>query len=184
MGLGALALFAGAPDAAMALFGSAPQFGMLSFFKYTRSEEAAADLFGVSFMEKTGQSADGNVTFMEKFRYQELMSESRRDPYFRAHPISSDRVSAIAQARQGNLRQGAPADAEEIMQLAMMKAKLVGFIGPANRVALALSGQRPVAARELCARHRRLSRRRHQGRADADRGADRRTNRTIPISRS
>ena len=40
MGLGALALFAGAPDAAMALIASAPQFQMLSFFKHTRSEEA------------------------------------------------------------------------------------------------------------------------------------------------
>ena len=33
LGLGALALFAGAPDAAMALFGSAGQFGMLTAFK-------------------------------------------------------------------------------------------------------------------------------------------------------
>ena len=32
---------------------------------------------------------------MENFRYQELMSESRRDPYFRSHPISSDRIAAL-----------------------------------------------------------------------------------------
>ncbi len=134
MGLGALALFAGAPDAALALFGSAPQFGMLSFFKHTRSEEAASDLFGVSLMEKTGQSADGNVSFMEKFRYQELMSESRRDPYFRAHPVSSDRIGTItrrAKEISASAREQTP---EEIMDLKMMQAKLVGFIGPANRV--------------------------------------------------
>ncbi|MEZ6028220.1 MAG: M48 family metalloprotease [Hyphomonadaceae bacterium] len=134
MGLGALALFAGAPDAALALFGSAPQFGMMSFFKHTRSEEAAADLFGVGLMEKTGQSADGNISFMEKFRYQELMSESRRDPYFRVHPTSSDRVSTIAKRAKEITAKARPQTPREIEELAMMKAKLVGFIGPPNRV--------------------------------------------------
>lgn len=135
MGLGALALFAGAPDAALALFGSASQFGILSFFKHTRSEEAASDLFGVHLMEKTGQSADGNVSFMENFRYQELMSESRRDPYFRAHPVSSDRVAAISRRAATISTKGNPDKPEDIEDLAMMKAKLVGFIGPAARVA-------------------------------------------------
>lgn len=134
MGLGALALFAGAPDAAMALFASAPQFQMLSFFKHTRSEEAASDLFGVQLMEKTGQSADGNISFMEKFRYQELMSETRRDPYFRVHPTSSDRVSTIAKRAKEISAKARPQTPEEIRQLEMMKAKLVGFIGPPNRV--------------------------------------------------
>jgi predicted Zn-dependent protease len=32
---------------------------------------------------------------MEHFRYEELMSEARRDPYFRSHPISSDRIAAL-----------------------------------------------------------------------------------------
>lgn len=134
MGLGALALFAGAPDAAMALFASAPQFQMLSFFKHTRSEEAASDLFGVQLMEKTGQSADGNVSFMEKFRYQELMSEGRRDPYFRVHPISSARVSAIANRAKEISAKARPQTPKEIQQLKMMQAKLVGFIGPPSRV--------------------------------------------------
>ena len=85
-------------------------------------------------MEKTGQSADGNVTFMEKFRYQELMSESRRDPYFRAHPISSDRVGTIAKRAEEITAKARPQTPEAIDELAMMKAKLVGFIGPPNRV--------------------------------------------------
>jgi predicted Zn-dependent protease len=134
MGLGALALFAGAPDAALALFGSAPQFQMMNFFKHTRSEEAACDLFGVELMEKTGQSADGNVSFMEKFRYQELMSETRRDPYFRVHPLSSDRVSIVTRRAKEISAKARSQTPDEILRLEMMQAKLVGFIGPANRV--------------------------------------------------
>ncbi len=135
MGLGALALFAGAPDAALALFGSAPQFGLMTIFKFTRVEESAADQYGLTFLEKTGQSADGLVSFMENFRYQELMSESRRDPYFRSHPISSDRIAALSRRAKEVTAKSHPQSEHDIEQLAMMKAKLVGFIGPANRVA-------------------------------------------------
>lgn len=134
MGLGALALFAGAPDAAMALFGSASQFGMLTFFKYTRAEESAADLYSLTLMEKTGQSADGFASFMENFRYQELMTENRRDPYFRSHPIWSDRIGAVTRKAAAITAKARPQTPKEIEQLAMMQAKLVGFIGPPNRV--------------------------------------------------
>lgn len=136
MGLGALALFAGAPDAALALFGSAGQFGMLTYFKFSRPDESAADQYGLDFLEKTGQSADGLASFMEHFRYEELMSESRRDPYFRSHPISSDRISALQRRAKEITAKSKPQSPETIEQLAMMKAKLVGFIGPATRVAV------------------------------------------------
>ncbi|MEQ1782325.1 MAG: M48 family metalloprotease [Hyphomonadaceae bacterium] len=134
MGLGALALFAGAPDAALALFGSAPQFGMLSAFKFTRAEESAADQFGLNILRDTHQSGEGLPSFMEHFRYEELMSESRRDPYFRSHPISSDRISAIAKRAREVSVNAQPQSPKDIDDLAMMKAKLVGFIGPPARV--------------------------------------------------
>jgi predicted Zn-dependent protease len=134
MGLGALALFAGAPDAAMALFGSASQFGMLAAFKFTRAEESAADQFGLNVLETTHQSADGLPGFMEHFRYEELMSESRRDPYFRSHPISTDRIAALTKRAAAITAKSQPQDPRTIEQLAMMKAKLVGFIGPPARV--------------------------------------------------
>ncbi|MDP3494788.1 MAG: M48 family metalloprotease [Hyphomonadaceae bacterium] len=134
MGLGALALFAGAPDAALALFGSSSTFGMLSAFKFTRAEESAADQFGLDILDATQQSADGLPGFMEHFRYEELMSENRRDPYFRSHPISSDRISALTRRAAVITAKSKPQSQETLDQLAMMKAKLVGFIGPASRV--------------------------------------------------
>jgi predicted Zn-dependent protease len=134
LGLGALALAAGAPDAAMALFGSASQFGMLTAFKFTRVEESAADQYGLDFLAKTNQSAEGLVSFMERFRYEELMSETRRDPYFRSHPISTDRIAALRKRAAEVSAKSQPQSERSLDQLAMMKAKLVGFIGPATRV--------------------------------------------------
>jgi predicted Zn-dependent protease len=135
IGLGVLAIAAGAPDAGMALIGSSQQFAMLTFFSYTRDEESAADQYGVTFMDKTGQSADGLVSFLEKFRYEELMSSAKRDPYFRSHPISSDRISAIRARAAEVTARSHPQSQEDIDDLAMMKAKLIGFIGPPSRVA-------------------------------------------------
>lgn len=134
MGLGALALFAGAPDAALALFGSSSMFGTLSAFKFTRAEESAADQFGLNILEHTQQSGDGLPGFMEHFRYEELMSESRRDPYFRSHPISSDRIAAITKRAHEISATAKPQSQKTIDELAMMQAKLVGFIGPPARV--------------------------------------------------
>jgi predicted Zn-dependent protease len=134
IGLGVLAIAAGAPDAGMALIGSAQQFGLLTAFKYTRNEESQADQYGLSFLEATGQSGDGLVEFMEKFRFEELMSESRRDPYFRSHPVSSDRIAAIRRRASEISSKAAPQSQRSLDQMAMMKAKLIGFLGPNSRV--------------------------------------------------
>ncbi len=134
IGLGVLAIAAGAPDAGMALIGSAPQFGLLTLFKYTRNEESSADQYGLTFLEKTGQSADGLVAFMERFRYQELMSETRRDPYFRSHPVSTDRIGIMRSRASDISARASPQSEESLNQLAIMKAKLVGFLQPASRV--------------------------------------------------
>ncbi|HVY88219.1 MAG TPA: M48 family metalloprotease, partial [Hyphomonadaceae bacterium] len=134
MGLGALALLAGAPDAALALFGSSSQFGLMTLFKFSRNDESQADQYGLDFLEKTGQSADGLVSFMNHFRYEELMSEARRDPYFRTHPITSERIRAMMKRASEITAKSHPQSKEDIEALAMMKAKLVGFIGPPARV--------------------------------------------------
>jgi predicted Zn-dependent protease len=135
MGLGVLAIAAGAPDAAMALFASAPQFSMLTAVKYIRAEESAADQYGLTLLERTNQSANGLVEFMQKFQYNELMTEMKRDPYFRTHPVSTDRLNALrARAAEVSAR-AQPQSEKDILAMAMMKAKLVGYLGPPARVA-------------------------------------------------
>jgi predicted Zn-dependent protease len=135
IGLGVLAMAAGAPDAGMALIASGPQFGMLTIFKHTRSEEAAADQEAVNYLAATGQSGHGLIEFFEKYRYQELMSEGRRDPYFRSHPISSDRIGNLRRKVADNAAAAKPQDQRTIDQLAIMQAKLIGFLQSPSRVA-------------------------------------------------
>lgn len=134
MGLGVLAIAAGAPDAAMALFASAPQFSMLTVVKYVRAEESAADQYGITLLDRTHQSADGLVEFMQKFQYNELMTEMKRDPYFRTHPVSTDRLNALRTRAAEVTARSQPQSEKDIKALAMMKAKLVGYLGPPAKV--------------------------------------------------
>ncbi|WP_323761396.1 M48 family metalloprotease [Maricaulis sp.] len=128
LGLGVLAALAGEGGAAGALMASSQQFGALSFMTYSRAQEASADQAGLQFMEATGQSANGLVSFFERFRYQEVMSNARRYPYFRSHPLSSERIA--------NLRGGATSSPyhetvdspEEIARLQRIQGKIYGFL--------------------------------------------------------
>ena len=130
IGLGVLAIAAGAPDAGAALIASSQQFAALNFFVHTRAEEAMADTMAVQYLTELEQSPMGIVEFFEKFRYQEVLSEARRFPYFRSHPLSSNRVRTTRTLAEESGLADKPEDPRVALQFDMMKAKLVGFLEP------------------------------------------------------
>lgn len=130
MALGALALAAGEPSAGMALLGSSGFFGTLSALQYMQSQEGEADLTGARALDRAGLSAQGMVDFFEEFRAQEVFSDARRYPYFRSHPLSSDRIEALRRPVAAMANHGVPEDPERIAQLALMQAKIRGFMNP------------------------------------------------------
>src|SRR5690606_680433 len=95
MALGALAAIAGAPDAGAALLASSQYFGTLGALRYMQSQEGEADITGARALERAGESGRGMVEFFENFRAQEIFSDQRRYPYFRSHPLSSQRIEAL-----------------------------------------------------------------------------------------
>lgn len=134
IGLGVLAIAAGAPDAGAALLASSQQFAALNFFVHTRAEEAMADTRAVQYLVALDQSPMGIVEFFDKFRYQEVLSEARRYPYFRSHPLSSHRVRTTRTLAEESGLADKPEDPRVVEQFDMMKAKLVGFLEPPARV--------------------------------------------------
>ena len=67
-----------------------------NFLKYSRIQEAAADIAALKFLDKTGQSAEGMLAFLEKLSDQELLSPAQQNPYVRSHPLTRDRVATVA----------------------------------------------------------------------------------------
>jgi predicted Zn-dependent protease len=128
IGLGVLAIAAGAPDAGAALIASSQQFAMLNFFVHTRTQESAADQAALTFLAAVGDDGSGLIEFFEKFRYQEVMSEARRFAYFRTHPLSSDRINGLQTRRAKLAIPPKVEDPKTAHGFAMMKAKLIGFL--------------------------------------------------------
>ena len=128
LGLGLLAAFAGEGGAAGALMASSQQFGALSFMTYSRAQEASADQAALQFLETSGQSAEGLVEFFERFRYQEVMSNARRFPYFRSHPLSSERIAILRNSADAAAHANVDDTPDEMAELRRLQGKIYGFL--------------------------------------------------------
>ena len=132
-GIGLAAILAGETEAGALVLGGSQQFGQLQSLAYSRVNEAAADQYAAEYMEKTGQSGTGLIQFFEKFRAQEVLSQARRYPYFRGHPLSSDRIDSLRERVRDSDHTDVTDTPEELHKHAMMQAKLRGFLnGPAE----------------------------------------------------
>lgn len=149
--LGLLAMAAGAPDAGAALLASSQQFALLSFLRYSQVQESSADQAGVTFLEKSGQSGRGLLEFFENFRYMEVMSEARREPYFRSHPLSGDRIANLRDRVERQSNRDVKDSPEDVMRLKMAHAKIQGFLDTTARTFV----KYPVADQSTPARYAR-----------------------------
>jgi len=71
MVLGAIALAAGAGDAAMGLLMMGQRAALGSFLAFTRAQETTADIAGASYLSKAGISGKGSLEFFKKLQNQE-----------------------------------------------------------------------------------------------------------------
>ena len=127
-GLGLAAILAGESGAGAAILAGAPQFGAIETLSHTRVGESVADQYAATYLERTGQSGQGLIEFFDKFRYQEMMSQGRRYPYFRSHPLSSDRIDKLRERVAESPHRYAEEPDGDTERMIMMKAKLEGFL--------------------------------------------------------
>lgn len=100
------------------------------FFRYTRTQESAADQAALSYLDATGQSSEGLYDLLRTFENQELLSATNQDPYMRTHPLTADRLQAVKHHIEVSPHSNAPSDPDLVMRQARMVAKLVGFLEP------------------------------------------------------
>ncbi|RZJ45554.1 MAG: M48 family peptidase [Brevundimonas sp.] len=132
MALGALAIAAGAPDAGAILLGNSQYFGTLSALRYMTHQEGEADNTGARALERAGESGKGLLTFFENFRSQEVFSDARRYPYFRSHPLSSDRIENLRRLVAEQPHYDHQDSAERVAQHALILAKIHAFMDAPN----------------------------------------------------
>jgi predicted Zn-dependent protease len=136
MVLGALAIAAGAGDAAMGILMAGQQVAMTKFLAFTRTQEASADQAAVKYLHGAGISGKGLLEFFGKLQNQEYrLAIYSKDSYDRTHPLSNERIQALEQSFKADPAYNKPIDPALEARFERVKAKLFGFVDPSHAVA-------------------------------------------------
>ncbi len=77
----------------------------LTFLKFSRGDEAEADMLGLQYMYKTGYDPEAFVDFFEKVQSQEKRKPGSVSQLFSSHPPTAERVKAAQQNIQNYLKE-------------------------------------------------------------------------------
>ena len=124
----AAALGTGRGDVGAAIALGATEVGRRSFLKYSRTQEAAADQAAVRVLDDTENSSRGLLEFLELLGEKELLSSRHQDPYVRTHPLSRDRILAVADHVSRSPFSDTPSPEKVLASYRLLKAKLRAFI--------------------------------------------------------
>jgi predicted Zn-dependent protease len=130
-GVGVAAAGGGEAGAGIMLGGSS--FAMSKVLSYSRAQEAAADQAGLSFLDATGQSAQGLSEFFRVLEGQEVLNVGRQDPYMQTHPLTRERIEAVQNHIRNSPNSAQPEPPEFDIMHKRMLAKLSGFLAPPNQ---------------------------------------------------
>jgi predicted Zn-dependent protease len=135
MVLGALAMAAGAGDAAMGIMMAGQRAAMGKFLAFSRTQESTADLAGARYLAAAGISGRGSVEFFKKLANQEYrLAIYAKDSYDRTHPLSQERVATLQELYAKDPAWNRPVDPRLEARFQRVKAKLVGFVNPKQAV--------------------------------------------------
>lgn len=131
------AVLAGAPpEAGFGLFGVGVQAGTANFLSFNRNQEAATDLAGARYLSGAEISGRGMIKFFERLRSLEIRrgySQADEAAYGRTHPLSGDRIATLRELLESDPAWNTPDNAELQERFLQVRAKLFGYIAPANR---------------------------------------------------
>ena len=128
--LGGAAIIGGRGDVGSVIIAAGQGLATRNFLRYSRTQESAADQAALKFLDISGQSAKGFLGFMNTLGEQELLLTERQDPYVRTHPLTRDRVAAIAYHVANSPYSDKPVAAELEAMYRRARAKIIGFFNP------------------------------------------------------
>ena len=102
--------------------------------KYSRTQESAADVAALKYLDATGQSARGMADFFRLLQTDIRLQGGSEHPYLSSHPLTNDRISVVENHLALSRYAAAKAPREQIVDHRMMRAKLIGFMQPLNTV--------------------------------------------------
>ncbi len=105
-----------------------PDVVMRGLLAERRSQEAAADQAGLTFLNATKQSGRGMLATFERFAQQEFISEQHMDPFVRSHPVATARLAQLRDKVTASPYVDAKDPPELQLRHDMMRAKIAGYL--------------------------------------------------------
>ena len=146
LGIGA-AVLSGQSNAAGALGMGGSDMAMRSYLAFSRTQEASAAQAGLSFLDRVHLSSQGFYDFLMKLSGQELLPTSHQASYTRTHPLTRERIDAVNDHLQNSQWKNAHLPASDAESFSRLKAKLIGFIRPAQAMRRYRAEDTSIAAR-------------------------------------
>lgn len=103
-----------------------------SMLSYQRVEESSADQAGVTFLNRTKQSASGMLETFRQFADQSLASINAIDPYLQTHPMPRERLASLRELAEHSPYFGVKDPPALQFRHEMAKAKLEAFTNKNN----------------------------------------------------
>ncbi len=123
---GTAAVLSGNADVAMAAMIGSQSSLLTNYTRYRTEEERSADEAALKLLEATKQSPKGMLAFMKRIAQHQRLQGIEETPYFRTHPITSERISFFERAVKSIKNE----DAHSPMQnkFERVKAKLFAYL--------------------------------------------------------
>jgi len=128
---GLLALASGSPEVLMAGLSSGSNIIQRGVLRYSRDQEKAADAGAITLLQRLKWPVTGLEQFLTKIH--QKFSKEGVDPYLQSHPLTQDRIVALAQFIKQHQQQP-PFPNELKMIYDRMRAKIIGFVESPQKV--------------------------------------------------
>lgn len=116
-----------------------------SLFAHTRAEESSADQASLRILAAAGVDPTAASRVLKRFEGQELLNVGRQDPYARTHPLTRDRLRAVAAGAAG-LRVAQRDTRADAYWFSRAQAKLSGFTRAPSETLRRVRGDRSETA--------------------------------------
>jgi len=113
---------AGAPDAALAIGQAAGVYESMYLMGYGRKNELEADRYGILYAARAGYDPEAALTFfsrLDKIEQEEQVAQ-RISPYWRTHPLTSERLKKSRKWIDSSTRKDSPLNYNRDKYLAML----------------------------------------------------------------
>lgn len=145
----AAAIGGGNSSVGTAIIAGGQQIAGRSLLSFTRTQEASADAAAMTYLDQSGEGAEGFLRFMERLGEQDLLPLNRQVAYARTHPLTRDRIDAIRHHVAQDETEGVkpkPLDPALVERFHRMQAKLLGYLSPRQAFVKYPSSDHSIAA--------------------------------------